>query len=109
MEPFSQALIVYVTTETEAEAREIGAALLGQRLAACVNVLPHILSLFRWDGAVQSATEAAFVAKTTQARLPALIEEVKRLHSYDVPCVVAMPIVGGNPDFLAWLADETSE
>ena len=104
MEP----LFVYMTTADVAEAERIGQALVVERLAACVNVLDNMRSFYWWDGAVQSGHEAVLIAKTTRDRLDALTEAVKRLHSYEVPCIAALPIVGGNPDFLDWIRDETS-
>ncbi len=102
------AVLVYMTASSTDEARTIGDALIEQRLAACVNILGPIQALFRWNGAVQNETETVFLAKTTEERLEALTEEVKRLHSYEVPCIVALPIVGGSADFLEWITTETS-
>lgn len=101
-------LLVYMTAADKAEAEKVGKHLVEKRLAACVNIVDTIDSLFWWDGGVQSEQETAFVAKTTESRMPALIDEVKRVHSYDVPCIVAVPIVSGNPDFLKWIEEETS-
>lgn len=99
--------LVYMTAANAAEAEAIGAALVKERLAACVNILEGMRSMFWWDGAVQNENEVVFMAKTAADRLDALIQEVKRLHSYDVPCVVALPLEGGNPDFLEWIVAST--
>ncbi len=104
MEP----ILVYVTASDPEEARKIGRALVEQRLVACVNIFEHIRSIFWWEGDAQSEEEAAFTAKTTMEKLDAVVQAVKTLHSYKVPCVVALPIVGGNPDFLQWIEEETS-
>lgn len=103
------AVIVYMTAASADEAERIGRALVEKRLAACVNVLGPIRSFYWWDGKVQDAAEAAFIAKTREDLLPALTAEVKALHGYDTPCVAAVSVVGGNPDFLAWIAAETAK
>lgn len=100
--------LVYVTAPDRDEALRIGRALVEERLAACVNVLDGMKSIYWWQGAVDSADEAVLIAKTSAARLPALIEAVRSLHGYSCPCVVALPIVDGNPDFLAWIGREVT-
>ncbi|MGE4297864.1 MAG: divalent-cation tolerance protein CutA [Desulfovibrionaceae bacterium] len=104
MEP----LFVYMTAADTAEAERIGRALVEARLAACVNVLPGMRSFYWWDGAVRTGDEAVLVAKTTRSRMDALTTAVQRLHSYEVPCIAALPIVDGNAAFLDWIRDETS-
>jgi periplasmic divalent cation tolerance protein len=99
---------VYVTTSDIHEAKKIGRLLVEKRLAACINILSTIESLFWWEGRVQETGEAAFIAKTTRERVPDLIAAVKANHSYECPCVVTLSIEEGNPDFLKWIADETS-
>jgi periplasmic divalent cation tolerance protein len=99
--------VVYMTASSREEAARIGRALVEQRLAACVNILGDIDSVYWWDNAVQSAQEVAFIAKTTRDKIEALAAAVKSLHSYDVPCVAAMPIVQGLPAFLHWIEEET--
>jgi periplasmic divalent cation tolerance protein len=98
---------VYITTSSRQEARRIGRALVEARLAACVNVLDGMNSLYWWEGQIQDEQEVVLIAKSREALLPALTEKVKALHSYSCPCVVALPIVGGNQDFLAWIGRET--
>jgi periplasmic divalent cation tolerance protein len=98
---------VYVTTADREEARRIGRALVEHRLAACVNILDGMSSFYRWEGAVQDAQETVLIAKTRAELVEALCEKVKALHSYRCPCVVALPILGGNPAFLDWIAAET--
>lgn len=100
---------VYVTTSNLQEAKKIGELLVEKRLAACVNILGTIQSLFWWNGAVQEATESAFIAKTTTVRVPELIATVKTNHSYECPCVVTLSIDEGNPDFLKWISEETEQ
>lgn len=99
---------VYVTTPDIHEAKKIGRILVGKRLAACVNILSSVESLFWWEGEIQETGETAFIAKTTRHRVPELIAAVKSNHSYECPCVVVLSIEEGNPDFLKWIADETA-
>lgn len=100
-------LWVYMTAGDLAEARRIGARLVEERLAACVNLLEGMVSLYRWEGAVEEGREVVMIAKTTQDRLAALTARVADLHSYDCPCVVALEMVGGHPPFLDWISTET--
>jgi len=102
-------VFVYMTAADAAEASRIGRALVERRLAACANVLGPIRSFYWWDGQVQDDPEVALVAKTRAELVPELTAAVKEMHSYAVPCVAALPIVDGNPDFLAWIAAETSK
>lgn len=99
--------MVYMTAANEEEAEKIGRTLVEQRLAACVNILPGMRSMYWWDGGVQSGSEVVVLAKTRTDLVDALTSAVKRVHSYDVPCVVSLPLEGGNPDFLNWIYDET--
>ncbi|BFR49225.1 divalent-cation tolerance protein CutA [Nitratidesulfovibrio sp. HK-II] len=101
------AVLVYMTAPNPEEAERIGRALVEQRLAACVNVLGSIRSIYHWAGDIQTETETAFIAKTTDALVPALTEAVLQLHPYEVPCVVALPITGGSAAFLGWIDDVT--
>lgn len=101
--------LVYMTAGSVEEARAIGASLVERRLAACVNILPGMLSQYRWEGSVQTDEETVLIAKTRSELVDALTRHVQEIHSYDCPCVVALPIRGGNPAFLQWIADETAE
>jgi periplasmic divalent cation tolerance protein len=101
------ALFVYVTAKDKAEALAIGRTLVEERLVACVNIVDNLHSLYWWQGRVQESAEAAFIAKTRGDLARAVTERVKALHSYEVPCVVFLPLVDGNPDFLDWIAAET--
>lgn len=98
---------VYITCANEAEAVKIGKALVQERLAACANILPGMISCYWWKGEVQEDRETVLVVKSRAALADALTEKVKALHSYEVPCVVFLPIVDGNPDYLKWLGEET--
>ena len=98
--------ILYITAGSHEEAVAVGRALVEDRLAACANVLPPITSLFWWNGAVQEEGEFALIVKTRRDKVDDIVARVNVLHSYDCPCVVALPIAGGNPDFLDWIVKE---
>ncbi len=97
--------LVYMTAGSPEEARRIGETLVNDKLAACVNILDGMQSIYVWEGALQHDRETVMIAKTVAARLPALVERVKALHSYDCPCIVAVDIDGGHPEFLRWIGD----
>ena len=97
---------VYMTVGSVDEARVIADALVADRLAACVNMIEGMISVYRWQGAVQRDTETVLIAKTKRERVEALIERVKALHSYDCPCIVALPIESGSSDFLTWIKEQ---
>ena len=100
---------IYMTAGSKEEARKIGQALVVARLAACVNILDNMNSFYMWQGEIQDDTEVVIIAKTIEDRVPALIEKVKALHSYDCPCIVAIPVSGGNQAFLDWVAAEVAD
>ena len=97
---------VYMTAGSLEEARRIGEQLVAERLAACVNIIQGMHSIYRWEGKLQNDREVVMVAKTTRDRLSALVDAVKGSHSYDCPCVVSFAIEGGNPAFLSWIDGE---
>lgn len=101
--------LVYMTAGSAEEAHRIGAVLVAERLAACANVIDGMTSIYRWDGEVRNDREAVLIAKTRGALVDALTARVKALHSYSCPCVVALPIAGGNAAFLDWIASETEK
>jgi periplasmic divalent cation tolerance protein len=100
---------IYITAKDKEEARKIGRILVSERLAACVNILDGMNSMYWWDGKVQDDNEAVLIAKTRESLVSALIEKVKSVHSYSCPCVVSMPVVGGNIDYLRWVEKETEK
>lgn len=99
--------MVYITTNSEEEAEIIGRNLVSRKLAACVNIINNMKSIYQWEGKIESADEIVLIAKTKKALVSELIENVKTLHSYKTPCIVAIPIIDGNSDFLNWIRDET--
>jgi len=102
-------IVVFVTTGTEAEAHKIAELLLGKRKAACVNIVPGVDSSFWWQGKLDSARESLLIIKTRASLLSEIIELVKSVHSYEVPDIIALPIIGGNEDYLKWIDDEVKE
>jgi periplasmic divalent cation tolerance protein len=82
--------------------------LVDERLAACGHVIPEIRSVYRWAGEVHDAGEARVGLHTRTALVPAIVARADREHAYDVPCVIALPLAGGNPAYLTWIAQETS-
>jgi len=103
----ADAVIFLVTAASAIEGERIATALVEERLAACVNVLPGVISTFRWEGAVQREPEVLLIGKTRAERMPAVIARVQALHSYSVPEVLAVPILAGAGPYLAWLRDAT--
>jgi periplasmic divalent cation tolerance protein len=101
-------LFVYITTSGPEEARKIGTTLVEMRLAACVNILPPVESIYHWKGAIARETETVFIAKTRQDLFGRLSETVRSLHSYTNPCIVGLPIKEGSAEYLQWIADETA-
>ncbi len=97
---------VYITTSSREEALLIGEHLVEEDLAACVNVINGIFSMYRWKGKVEKAEEAAMIVKTVQSLVGPLIDRVKDLHSYDCPCIVSLPVDGGNQEFLSWIENQ---
>ena len=100
--------MIYVTAGSSEEASRIGRTLVEERIAACANVLPAMMSIYRWQDGVQEDREVVLILKTRRGRVGDLIARVKDLHSYECPCVVALPIAEGNQEFLDWIVEETT-
>jgi periplasmic divalent cation tolerance protein len=98
---------IYMTAASHEEAARIGRVLVEERLAACVNILGGMTSLYRWEGRVEEAAETVFIAKTRRQLFDRLAARVRELHGYETPCIVELPLGRGDPAFLAWLRDET--
>ncbi len=95
--------IVYMTAGNVDEASRIAKALVQRRLAACVNIIDGIRSIYEWEGTLQDEREVVMIAKTHADCLPELEEAVKGMHSYDCPCIVGLAVSGGNNAFLDWV------
>ena len=105
----SEPLLVLVTAGSHAEAEAIAGALVAERLAACVNVVPGITSIYRWQGEVQRDQEWLLLVKSRRDVLEDLVRRVRELHSYDLPETIALPLVGGSAPYLEWLVGEVRE
>ncbi len=104
-----QVYLAYVTAGSKSEAVAIGNELVEHGLAACVNIIDNMNSIYIWDGELQYDNEVVLIAKTTEARLPELMESIKSNHSYDCPCILTLPVSGGNPAFLEWVAGQVKK
>lgn len=99
-------LVVFVTTGSEQEAREISHALVQDRLVACVNIIPTVQSIFQWEGIVTEEQENLLIMKTTSAAFCELEAAIKAQHSYRVPEIIALPVQMGSSDYLAWVRQQ---
>ncbi len=103
------ALIVLSTCEHQKQAEEIAKSLIENRLAACIQVLPHLVSFYRWKDTVKQANEVQLVIKTRRSLFDALCTQLKTVHPYEIPEIIAIPVENGSTDYLSWLYDETME
>ena len=108
MEEFAD-IVVFITTANAEEAQRIADVLLNERKAACINIVPGVSSLFWWQGKLDSAEESLLIVKTKASVLSQVVNLVKQHHSYDVPEVIALPIIGGNQDYLERMDREVKQ
>ena len=101
--------IAFVTTSNMDEARKIANALVGEKLAACCNIIPAVESVYRWEGKVNTDAEVLMVIKTRKSLEKNVIGRVRELHSYSVPEIIFLPLRSGNPDYLKWLVESTDK
>jgi periplasmic divalent cation tolerance protein len=106
MEPV---LLVLTNMPDLATAQSIAQRLVEQRLAACVNLMPGVQSVYRWQGAIEQAQEITLLIKTTQHRYAELEQAIKQMHPYDLPEIIVLPIAAGMPAYLQWVAQETKK
>ena len=99
----SDALVVLMMAGSQEEAQKIAATLVREMLAACVNMVPGVISMYWWEGQVQQDEEWLLIAKTRRDVLDDLVRRVQALHSYDVPEIIALPLVGGSQAYLKWI------
>jgi periplasmic divalent cation tolerance protein len=102
-------VLVLTNCPDEESANAIALALVEERLAACVNILPRVQSVYRWQGAVESATEIPLFIKSTAANYPALEAAIRSSHPYQLPEIIALPVTHGLPAYLDWIARETTQ
>ena len=98
-------IVVFLTASSGEEATRLADMLIGAHLAACVQILPEMESVYRWQGKIERQSEILLIAKTTAAKFAELEREVRALHSYETPEIVAVPLVAGSTPYLEWLAD----
>jgi len=97
------AIVVFITASNEDEGAKIAKALVGERLAGCVNIVKDVRSLYMWEGKIEDEKEVLMIAKTQKSLFTKLSQRVRELHSYTVPEIMAMPVVEGYEDYLRWL------
>ncbi len=98
-------IIIFITTSNKKEAKHIARQLIKNKLAACVNIVDKVNSFFRWQGKIDRASEALLIIKSKREKLTKIIKTVKAAHSYDVPEIIALPIIGGHKPYLDWIDD----
>ena len=106
-ESAADAIVVFMTAANGEEAARLAEMLVGSHLAACVQILPEMESVYRWEGKIERQSEILLLAKTTRAKFAELEREVRALHSYDTPEIIAVPVVEGSTPYLDWLTRAT--
>ena len=101
------AAVVYTTFDDVIYARNIGHKLLEEQLVACINIIPKVESIYKWKGQIETASEVILIAKTVEKNVKKTILRLKELHSYDVPSIIVLPVVGGHKEYLEYLIRET--
>jgi len=101
--------VVFCTIDSQKAAQEIAEDLVKNRLAACVNIISDITSIYKWKGKLEHSEEHLMLVKTTKARLQQVINRIERLHTYEVPEVIALPIEHGHPPYLDWLTSQVKD
>lgn len=103
---FRNLRLIYITTSNRDEAKKIGTALVEEKLAACVNIMDGMESIYRWENKIETDKEAVLICKTSYSNVHELTKRVKELHSYDVPCIISFNIAEqeGNEDYLDWIS-----
>jgi len=101
-------IVVLITCKDAEEAQKIAQTLLKRRQAACVNILSDVHSHFWWQGKLDNSRENLLVAKTKESLLPDIVKSVKKIHSYSVPEIIALPVIGGSQEYLDWIEQEVT-
>jgi len=102
-------VVIFVTVSSDDEARKISGLLLEGEKVACVNIVSGVNSIFRWQGKTETERESLMIIKTVSSLVPEIVNIIKSVHSYEVPEIIAMPIIGGNEDYLKWIKMEVRE
>lgn len=101
-------IVVLITAGTAEEGEKIANTLIDHHLVACVNIVPSVKSFFFWEGKTDTASEVMLIAKSRRSLLDKIIDQVKKVHSYKVPEIIALPVMGGSADYLKWVEESTS-
>jgi periplasmic divalent cation tolerance protein len=102
-------VLVYITSSSEEESVMIGNKLVAERLAACANIVGKIKSFYWWQGNLEKDQESVLIVKSLESKMDKIISRVKELHSYENPCIVALPIISGSDDYLNWIKEEVQD
>lgn len=102
-----QFIVIFVTAANRVEAEQIGQFLVEKKLAACCNIVDSIYSIFHWEGKICQDNEVMLMLKTVKKNFDLIVTEVKKLHSYETPEIIALPIIAGSDDYLNWIRKET--
>jgi len=100
--------VIYSTTDTLETARSIARTLVKEQLVACVHIIPHIESIYRWQGKIEETTECLLVAKTSDRNVQKTIQKIRSLHPYEIPEIIVFPPVGGLKEYLEYVDEETA-
>lgn len=100
--------VVYTTIDNVQDARKIAHTLVEEQLVACVNIIPKIESIYRWKGKIEKDNECVLIVKTTDKNVKKTIQKIKELHTYELPDIIVLPIIGGLKDYLNYIQDETT-
>jgi len=107
MAPDNLAILVYSTAPNELVAEKIAKSLVKSNLAACINIIPQMTSIYRWEEKIERASECALLIKTTTNHYPAIEKSITEQHPYDCPAIITLPVSNGYPPFLQWIKNET--
>ena len=103
----TKCIVVFITIDSQENAQKIASKLLSERKAACVNIIPAVESQYWWQGKIENADELMLMVKTRASLMDELVALVKSIHPYSIPEIIALPIIGGNEDYLQWIEKET--
>ncbi len=102
-------IVIFITASSKEEAEKIGHKLVENKLAACVNIIEPISSLFWWQAKIDRASESLLIIKSKKSKLPKIIKLIKSIHSYEVPEIIALPIIGGEKKYLRWIDESLAK
>ena len=100
-------VVIYSTIDDVKQAQKIANVLVEEKLVACVNIIPNIISIYRWKGKIENDDECIIIAKTTDSNVKKVIQRIKTLHTYELPDIIVLPIIGGLKEYLEYITNET--